>query len=323
MSERPDTSDADSSSGPRRKVEFWIARLNSLVDGEDASRQLAIFGDAAIPALRDFLVSGRPSGIYQPRQWAVQALKALGAKDVLLEYLAHENYIADPIIREGEDAVRNTAARLIAGWKTEDVFQTLLALSEKRLLPGVIFALGEFHRPEALAVLDRALEDDVAGPSAEEALLKFGQAAAEKLVSSALRKRMNQEWESPSSLRRRRAAVKILADTGLGNQSWNTLRPLLDERDLEIVVHAAKVAVATGSESEKKVTVDALLRVLPEAPWYLRDDLANFIKSLYAFGASQIEQEIARRMAQPSHVRAADGALILLLRVRAHRGTAD
>ncbi len=323
MSERPHTSGADSSSSPRRKVEFWIARLNSLVDGEDASRQLVIFGDAAIPALRDFLFSGRPSGIYQPRQWAAQALEVLGAKDVLLEYLAHENYIADPIIREGEDAVRNTAARLIARWKTEDVFQTLLSLSEKRLLPGVIFALGEFHRPEALALLDRALEDDVAGPSAEEALLNFGQAAAEKLASSALRKRMNQERESPSSLRRRRAAVRILADTGLGNQAWDSLRALLDEHDPEIVVHAAKVAVAAGSESEKKVTVGALLRVLPEAPWYLREDLANFIKSLYAFGANQIEQEIVRRMAQPSHVRAADGVLILLLRVRAHRGTAD
>ncbi len=322
MSENPPTCGKNSSESPRRELKFWIARLNSLIDGEDASRQLILFGDAAIPALRDFLLSGRPSGIYQPRQWAVQALASLGAKEVLLEYLAREDRNSDPVIREGEDAVCNTAARLVSCWKTEDVFRTLFTLSEKRLLPGAIFALGEFQRPGALAVLDRALEDDVAGPSAEEALLKFGHVAAETLVSSALRKRMNQEQESPSSLRRRRAAVKILADTGLGRQSWPELRVLLDERDPELVVHAARLAVTASSEQDKQRALRSLLRVLPEAQWYLREDAASSLGSLYSFGANLIEQEIARRLTKPSNVRASDGALIVLLRLRARGGRA-
>jgi HEAT repeat protein len=298
------------------EIQDWIDHLNSLVDGPQASMQLVGFGAAAIPPLRQFLLAGTPRGIFHPRQWAVEALAALGAKHVLFEYLARDDHISDPVVRHGEDAVRNTAARFIARWETDEVFQLLLSLADKRVLPGVIWALGEFRRAEALPRLERALEDDVARPAAEEAFIKFGEGAAGTLVSAAMRRVMNEDEEVPSSLLRRRSAAKMLAESGLGKPFWPTLRPLLDEHDPELVIHAAKLAVVVGSELDKKLTVSALLRILPDAPWYVREDAAGCLDALYYLGENLVEEEIARRLARSPQERAVDNALIILLRLR-------
>ena len=114
------------------------------------------------------------------------------------------------------------------------------------------------------------------------------------------------------------AAAKILAESGLGKPFWRRLQPLLDESDPELVVHAAKLAVAAGTELDKKRTVTALLRILPDAPWYLREDAAGCLEALYYLGELLIEEEIARRLTFPPHKRAADSALIMLVHLRSH-----
>jgi hypothetical protein len=298
------------------EIRIWIDRLNSLVDGPQASMQLVEVGAAAIAPLKQYLLAGTPRGIFQPRQWAVEALAALGAKDVLFEYMARDDHISDAVIRHGEDAVRNTAARLIARWKTDEVFQLLLSLTDKRVLPGMIWGLGEFRRAEALPRLEQALEDDVARPAAEESLAKFGETAADTLVSAATRRVMNEDEEVPSSLLRRRSAAKILAESGLGSSFWPRLLPLLDGSDPELVVNAAKLAVVVGSELDKKLTVRALLRILPDTPWYVREDAAGCLDALYYLGENLVEEEIARRLARSPQERALDNALIILLRLR-------
>jgi HEAT repeat protein len=308
----------DDGSNLSKQIQIWIDRLTSLVDGSQASAQLAGFGPAAIAPLKQFLLSGAPNGIFQPRQWAVEALGILGAKDVLLEYLAHDDPIPDPVTRQGEDAVRSTAARLLARWRTDEVFEILLSLTNKRVLPGVISALGEFRRAEALPRLEQALEDDIGRPAAEEAFAKFGAAATDILVSTVGRKKMNGEEEMPSSLRRRRSAAKILADSGFGNPFWPTLQPLLDESDPELVAHAAKLVVAAGTELDKNRAVGALLRILPAAPWYVREDAGACLEALFELGETLIEEEIARRLALPPHQRAVDNVLIILVRLRSH-----
>jgi HEAT repeat protein len=308
----------DDGSHLSKQIQIWIDRLNSLVDGSQASAQLAGFGPAAIAPLKQFLLSGAPNGIFQPRQWAVEALAVLGAKDVLLEYLTHDDHIPDPVTRQGEDAVRSTAARLLARWKTDEVFEILLSLTSKRVLPGVISALGEFRRAEALPRLEQALEDDIGRSAAEEAFAKFGAAATDILVSTVGRKKMTGEEEMPSSLLRRRSAAKILADSGFGNLFLPTLQPLLDESDPELVVHAAKLVVAEGTELDKKRAVGALLRILPAAPWYVREDAAACLEALFDLGETLIEEEIARRLALSPHQRAVDNVLIILVRLRSH-----
>jgi hypothetical protein len=306
------------------EIRLRLERLNSLVDGERASMELVGFGAAAIEPLKQFLFSGRPSGIFQPRQWAVEALGALGAKDVLLEYLDRDEHIPDPVVLHGEDAVRNTAARLVARWKTDDVFELLQRLARRRILPGVITALGSFRRKEALSILERALEDDVARPAAEEALTAFGGDEIETLVSTLHRKRMNEDEEVPSSLRRRRSAAELLSNSRpeaafrVEAALWPHLRFLLEEKDPELVIHGARMATLLAPDNEKPEVVASVLRVLPQSPWYLKEEATECLETLYGWGEPLIENEIARRNREPPFKRAVDDSLLTLLRLRRH-----
>ncbi len=103
-----------------------VASLNSLHEGGCGIPLLMICGERAIRPLRDILLYREIDGISIPRPQVVWALAELGARDVLLEYLAMEEDIADPIVREAEDAVKNTAARALAEWGNEDVVSALL-----------------------------------------------------------------------------------------------------------------------------------------------------------------------------------------------------
>lgn len=300
------------------EIRLRIGRLNSLVDGHQASMELVAFGAAAIEPLKHFLFSGRPSGIFQPRQWAVEALGTLGAKDVLLEYLGRDEHIPDPVVLHGEDAVRNTAARLIARWKTDDVFELLEGLARKRILPGIISALGSFRRKEAFPILERALEDDVARPAAEKALGEFGGDEIETLVLTLHRKRMNEDEEVPSSLRRRRSAAELLSNSRVEAALWPQLRFLLKEKDSELVIHGARLATLLGADDERPDVVASVLRVLPESPWYLQEEATKCLEVLYGWGEPLIENEIARRNQEPPLKRAMDDVLLTLKRLRRH-----
>jgi hypothetical protein len=98
-----------------------VASLNSLHDGGVGIPVLMICGERAIRPLRDILLYREIDGLSIPRPQVVWALAELGARDVLLEYLAMEEDIADPIVRQAEDVVKNTAARALAAWCSEDV----------------------------------------------------------------------------------------------------------------------------------------------------------------------------------------------------------
>ena len=67
-----------------------------------AAAEFVGYGLKAVPALRAFLFERDPSGIWQPRGWAVQALERIGAEDVLIEYLTHPLDVHTPVERFGE-----------------------------------------------------------------------------------------------------------------------------------------------------------------------------------------------------------------------------
>jgi len=111
-----------------------VASLNSLHEGGLAIPLLIICGERAIRPLRDILLYGEIDGLTIPRPQVVWALAELGARDVLLEYLAMYEDIADPIVRqaEDEDVVKNTAARALAAWGSEDVVSALLKKKQRK-----------------------------------------------------------------------------------------------------------------------------------------------------------------------------------------------
>ncbi len=276
-------------------IRALVAGLESLLDGELAVAALIGCGPGAIPTLRDYLIDGRPSAISQPRQWAVEALAGLGARDVLLEYLSMPKAIADPVCRLGEEAVENTAARRLAQWREPYVFETLLEICASRRMPGIIEALGAFERPEAIPCFDRGLEDDFCRPAAEEALRKLGLRAVPSLILSAITALPGAARETPSSLRRRRSVLTMLTELQPHSREWDRLRPLLSEQDPEIVLRAAQIAANQGSRGDRTAAAQALLNVLPLAEWYLHDDLSDCPAALAPESTPLIESEARRR----------------------------
>lgn len=261
------------------EVAELLRGLDSLADGPRAAELLAACGELAVAPLRAFLMQGRPSGVFQPRQWAVETLAALGAKDVLMEYLASERVIPDPVDAYGEEAVVNTAARLLARWRDDEAYGVLLALLRRRATPGAIDAVGEFRRAEAIPVFIAALGDSISRTFAEEALRKAGTIALPALQEAALRPWPSVRRESPTSRIRRRGVLRLLAELGLQPGAWERLAPLLRSGDLEIAARANRLWLDSQDEGLRRAAVRRLVRLFPKVSCFLQFEMADWLRA--------------------------------------------
>lgn len=269
--------------------------LASLQGGKLAAAALVGCGERAIPALRDFLLNGRPRGVFQPRQLAVETLAELRAEEVLMEYLRQPKAIADPVVRFGEDAVVSTAARLLAQWPSDDVFQILCAMAGDHMLLGVIEGLAEFRRPEAAPYLVRALADDVCRRAAEAGLLALGVQAQPALITAAHHPEPSGDDETPSSRIRRRSALRILSCLNLSPNLWAELRPLAFDADAEISFRASQVGLQIAPPEEKQFVFHQMLQALPRVNWFVRSEARDCLRKHLAEVRPFIRSEIARR----------------------------
>lgn len=279
------------------EIRSFVCNLESLSGGDLTVSLLVGCGERAVAPLREFLLHGRPRGVFQPRQRAVEALAELGAKEVLVEYLSQRRVIADAVVRFGEEAVENTAARELARWTTDEVFQFLMNLAQRRMLPGVVDALAHFQRPEAAPVLVNALGDDVSRPSAERALRAIAEKVKPVLLQAARRVNAHED-EKPSERQRRRSVVRILADTVLKEEDWNELKPLLQDDDPEIEIMAAEIAVDWAPAEEREQAARFLIRSLDSRKWYLQIRIQECLQRNYVFLQELITQAArVRRLA--------------------------
>ncbi len=186
------------------------------------------------------------------------------------------------------------------------------------MLIGLIDALAEYKRLETIPYFERALGDDFYRLAAEEALQKFGVAACSALALSAVTPCPNFSMETPSSLQRRRSAIKLLHKIGTPAEYWQILRNLLNEPDEELFIAASKLGVRLASKEDRVIIARRLIKVISSVPWYLRRDIEDNLVALKNEISGEIEDEIAQRMKQPEEVRVMDERLRTLLRVR-HR----
>ncbi len=298
-------------------VRRLIRCLQSLVEGQSAIAELVACGPKAIPALRDFLLSGRIVSVPQPRIWAVEALAGLRAKEVLVEYLQAPTRSADAQLLFAEEAVRNTAARRLGAWRDDRTFAILLDLCRKRNLPGAVEALAEFQRAEAIPCLDRALEDSLCQTAAEEGFRKLGTKARGALLLSAVTPLPSAGEETPSSLCRRRSVLALLTELGVERPGWTELRPLLMEPDPEILVRTAKLAAAVADPAGRSAVAARLVDVLAGVPWYIAKEAEWALLALAPESRPAIAAELRRRFSRPPRERAGDEVLRLLLRLEA------
>lgn len=292
-------------------------RLNSLSEGEGVIAMLVACGPPAIEPLQRMLLTGRPSTIFQPRQWAVMALAQLDAKDALLAYLSFEREVPDAATRWGEDAVQSTAARALARWKTDNrVFDCLMTLLAGKHLQGAIYAIGEIGRADAIPILIRALGDDVARRSAEEALRKFGEVARDSLLETARTPDPSRRYESPSSVIRRRSALGLFSELPVRQVDFESVEPLIDDDDPELAVRAARFLVNSEFREKKLLALSRMIGLIPMADWLVQSEIEEALISNFDLLSFRIEREIEARSAGSEMSGRDDRVLRMFMKVR-------
>lgn len=290
--------------------------LESLRSGSGAAAALVGCGERAIASLRSFLLNGTPRGVYQPRQLAVATLGELGAREALMEYVSQNSSIEDAVVRFGEDAVRSTAARELGRWRDQVVFECLIHAGSERLLAGVVESLGQFRKIEAMRFFLRALADDVCRSSAEDAIRALGDQARPGLVDTVFDRALSAEEERPSSLGRRRSALRLLAELTVSDEDWSRLRSLVEECDPAIVILAGTIGLAVGPVPDQWKAAKRLIEVLPEADWFWRTEARRALGEHFAIAQELVEDEIARRMKASPKEQSLDEILRLLVNLR-------
>jgi hypothetical protein len=207
----------------------------------------------------------------------VEALAALGAHDVLIQFLSSPREVADPVNRTGEEAVISTAAQALVDHPDERVFPLLLELANRQPLAGVIDALGSFRRAEAIPCLIKALYEDYGRRAAETALLRMGPSALSALLRTASRPAPSAEWESQSSRRARRSAVQLLTRIGVPSRQRSRLRVLMEDADPEVSVHACRAYLASAYDEEKPEVIRRLIELVPRLGWLMCEEVEECV----------------------------------------------
>ncbi len=244
-----------------------LADLRALARTDRGVLEAIACGPIAIPALRSILFAREPSGLFTPRCAAVEALAALGAEDVLIEFLSAPHEIADPVARVGTEAVMDCTARALLRCPDPRLPVLLLRLAETRLLPGAIEWLGAHGRIAALPCLIRALGDDVAWPSAIQGLHSLGVVAIPALWRAAADPAPDRDHETDTSRRRRRAALAVLRDidADAGAAPAGALERLADDGDPGISAAALCLQLDTGVVADRRTVARRLIAALDRA----------------------------------------------------------
>lgn len=236
-----------------------LGRLVALHEGYSGVSDVIACGRAAVPALREVLNHTEPSGIFEPRARAASALAALGAFDVLIEFLEAPKIIDDPTARLGEEATLSIVARSVSGAPRNRILRTLVRLGRDRPLPGVMDALGALRTPETIPGLVRGLWEDESRSSAASGLRRLGAKARPALIRIA---RMDAD-RSPSNLRARRAALALLTEIRLAAWQRAEIERLIHDKDDEISAYACGACLVAATGQPTGALVERLRELLP------------------------------------------------------------
>lgn len=259
-----------------------IAKLRALREGDLAVLDLISCGDAAVAPLTEFLFAREPSGLFEPRCHAVEALAALSAKDVLMDFLTHPRALSDPVEETGEEAVTNAVARALVKWPDDEVFSLLLSAGRRKPLAGVVEALGEFRREETIPILAAALAEDFPRPEAEEAFRKLGPSACADLVRLANWPTPPAAGESESSKRRRRSALKLLGEVLPEGELPASIPALTRDADPELAFRACVICLSRVQPEERKRVLARLADLRASGDWLLADAIDDLLREVRA-----------------------------------------
>lgn len=294
----PDGSAAKRSLCDDAELAKAIGRLKSLHDGDAGLLDVLSCGRRAVPALRQILMTREPSGLYETRRRAVEALAQLRAVDVLEEYLEAPRNISDPVELTGEEAVTNAAARALTRATDPSVVEVLLRLTEGNPLSGVVDALGERGCVAAAPYFMRALGEDFTRPAAEAALRKLGTSVRQALLDGAIGSAAPDSCEPESSRRFRRSALRLYAELApIPREDWPSIRRLMADADPEIAVTACEVYLGGSQEPASADAVRCLVELIGESNWMLDEEIETCLVDHFD-AAGAIVEDAARTIEQ-------------------------
>jgi hypothetical protein len=303
-----------------------IGRLKSLRDGDAGLLDVLSCGRKAVPALRQILMTREPSGLYETRRRAVEALAQLRAFDVLEDYLEAPRNISDPVELTGEEAVINAAARALTRAQDPSVVEVLLRLTERNPLSGVVDALGELGCVAAVPYFMRALGEDFTRPSAEAALRKLGTSVRQRLLDGAIGPADRDTREPESSRRFRRSALRLYAELApIPCEDWPSIRRLTADADPEIAVVACELRLGGSQEAASVDVVRRLIELIGESNWMLDEEIETCLVDHFD-AAGAIVEDAARTIEQSGELDATPARRARSLRrvmVRGAEGTQD
>jgi hypothetical protein len=255
-----------------------LSKLTALHCNSEGIADVVAIGKYAIPPLKEILFKREPSGLYQVRCRAVEALGLLGAFDALEEFLRKRKVTGDPVERLGDDAVTGSAARALARRNNDETFALLYELAARRPLNGLIAALASFRRPEAMPILINALGEDEVRPAAESALVSYGSAARSLLLDAADHLKSSNDL-SESQLRKCRSIVSLLGEIRLEPGDVDRIGQYMMSADTQVSLLACRVALHKGSTSARSCARARLLNLRSKASWLERLQIDQYLAS--------------------------------------------
>jgi hypothetical protein len=106
---------------------------------------------------------------------------------------------------------------------------------------------------KTISLLIVGLKDDDARPAAAAALLDLGGQACSALLLVAESAVLSPTGENASSRRRRRSALELLREIGIGRDDWPTLHPSIDDPYPRIAMTACDIALALDMSGDESV----------------------------------------------------------------------
>lgn len=224
-----------------------LDRITSLREGDRGVLEAIDLGPAIVPDLAKILFAREPSGLFQTRCRAIDALAALRAFDVLADFLRWLRTADDPVERLGDDVVASAAGRAVAELRNAEISDLLLESARHRPLQGILLGLASFLRRDALPIFINALGEDELRPTAQSCLRRYGSSARSDLLATALERALPMDRESESHLRKRRAALSVLIELGITSKLKDRLFELARDRDPLIAQLARHACALSGS----------------------------------------------------------------------------
>lgn len=247
-----------------------LERLTALQEGYAGVSLVVAAGPGAIGPLTTILHHTETSGIFEIRSRAVAALAALGAEDVLIDFIEAAHPVPEPTARSGEEATVSIAARALKGSHHPRAFPALLRFAKRHPLPGVIEALASARQSEAIPGLIRGLDEDDCRAAAAAGLKALGRASRSALVVVA-----TADGATDSDLRKRRTALNLLADIGLAAWQRAAIRPLVDHPDPELSFRACQALLRGGDSADQALCRARLAQLVPDLRTPLREVAAD------------------------------------------------